>query len=127
VRGGQLTFGGAFAVLVVADLGRAMRFYGELLGATESYRFPPDGEAAYVSLQLADGSKLALGVDPSTAHRANTALELCIYASDCDAAVERLRAGGVTIVDEPADQPWGERMARVEDPDGNRISVLGRP
>jgi lactoylglutathione lyase len=127
VRGGQLTFGGAFPVLVVADLGRAMRFYGELLGATEIYRFPADGEPAYVSLQLADGSKLALGVDPSTVHRANTALELCIYASDCDAAVERLRDAGVTIVDEPADQPWGERMARVEDPDGNRISVLGRP
>jgi hypothetical protein len=34
-----------------------------------------------------------------------------IYADDCDAAIERLREAGVAVVDEPADQPWGERMA----------------
>ena len=30
----------------------------------------------------------------------------------------------MTIIDEPADQDWGERMARVADPDGNRVIVL---
>jgi lactoylglutathione lyase len=121
-----LTFGGAFPVLAVADLNRALRFYVELLGGVEIYRFPPEGEAGFVSLQLSDGSKIGLGADPSTAHRANSALELCVYASDGDAAADHLRAAGVTIVDEPADQPWGERLARVEDPDGNRITLLSR-
>jgi lactoylglutathione lyase len=120
------TFGGAFPVLVVADLGHALRFYVESLSGVEIYRFPPDGEAGFVSLQLSDGSKIGLGVDHSTAYRANAALELCVYASDCDAAVEHLRAAGVTLVDEPADQPWGERLARVDDPDGNRITLLSR-
>jgi lactoylglutathione lyase len=29
----------------------------------------------------------------------------------------------VTIVEEPADQPWGERVARVLDPDGNAVLI----
>ena len=46
-----------------------------------------------------------------------------MYADSCDEAVERLRAGGATVTEEPADQPWGERVARVLDPDGNEVIV----
>ena len=49
-----------------------------------------------------------------------------IYAEDCDAAIERLRAAGVAVVVEPADQPWGERMAHVLDPDGNEVMIGAR-
>jgi lactoylglutathione lyase len=38
-----------------------------------------------------------------------------------------LSATGVQVVQEPADQPWGERMAQVLDPDGNRVQVASRP
>jgi lactoylglutathione lyase len=27
------------------------------------------------------------------------------------------------VTEEPADQPWGERIARVLDPDGNEVIV----
>ncbi len=46
-----------------------------------------------------------------------------MYADSCDEAVERLRAAGATVTEEPADQPWGERVARVLDPDGNEVIV----
>ncbi len=36
---------------------------------------------------------------------------------------DRLRGAGVTIVEEPVDQPWGERVARVRDPDGNDVLI----
>ena len=52
---------------------------------------------------------------------------LWVYATDCDAAVERLRAAGSTIVAEPADQPWGERIGIVADPDGNTVMIGQRP
>jgi uncharacterized glyoxalase superfamily protein PhnB len=42
---------------------------------------------------------------------------------ECDALVDRLRAAGVRVTEEPADQPWGERVARVLDPDGNEVIV----
>jgi lactoylglutathione lyase len=51
---------------------------------------------------------------------------LWVYAEHCDAAVEHLRANGVRVLAEPADQPWGERMAEVADPDGNRVIVAAR-
>jgi lactoylglutathione lyase len=37
--------------------------------------------------------------------------------------VELLRAAGATVTQEPGDQPWGERVARVLDPDGNEVIV----
>ncbi|HET6212795.1 MAG TPA: VOC family protein [Micromonosporaceae bacterium] len=49
-----------------------------------------------------------------------------VYTDDCDAALGRLRSGGVPVVQEPADQPWGERMATVVDPDGNRVIIASR-
>jgi len=33
----------------------------------------------------------------------------------------------VDPVVEPAEQPWGERLAEVADPDGNRVIVASRP
>jgi lactoylglutathione lyase len=47
-----------------------------------------------------------------------------VYTDSCDVAIERLRAGGARITAEPADMPWGERMARALDPDGNEV-ILG--
>ena len=34
-----------------------------------------------------------------------------------------LRAAGVPVLAEPADQPWGDRMAYVEDPQGNPVML----
>jgi uncharacterized glyoxalase superfamily protein PhnB len=46
-----------------------------------------------------------------------------VYADDCDAAVDRLRAAGVSVLEPPEDQPWGERVAKVLDPDGNVVII----
>ena len=51
---------------------------------------------------------------------------LWVYVDDCDALVETSRAAGVTILAEPVDQPWGERVARVADPDGNVVIIGAR-
>ena len=109
----------AFPIVTVPDLPATVRFYRDLLGFRESYRFPDEGDAQFVTLRLG-GSELGLAA--GEAGRA-AAYALCVYADDCDAAVGRLRAAGTTIVEEPADQPWGERVARVLDPDGNLVNV----
>ena len=77
-------------------------------------------------------SRLGIGIDPKVLSGEDRATELdrpfdlWVYADDCDAAIERLRSGGVQIVEAPADQPWGERIARVQDPVGNRVIVAAR-
>ena len=112
-----------FPIITTPDLAAALSFYRDLLGATVSYEFPgPDGEPGYVGLELGT-AHLGIGRDPAATTGQSARFSLWVYADGCDAAVERLRAAGVQIVEEPTDQPWGERVARVLDPDGNLVIV----
>ncbi len=116
-----------FPIISTADVPRALGFYRDLLGGTVSYQFQgPDGEPAYVGIELAS-SHLGIGRQPpGTASLEAHSISLWVYADDCDAAIERLRGAGVPIVEEPTDQPWGERVARVRDPDGNEVIIGAR-
>ena len=113
-----------FPIIATTDLPRALRFYRELLGGTVAFEYPgPGGEPAYVGIDLGS-SHLGIGQDPaSPGPEVPKSISLWIYTDDCDAAVESLRQGGVTVTAEPADQPWGERMARVRDFDGNEVII----
>jgi lactoylglutathione lyase len=115
-----------FPMLASSDLDAALRFYRDLLGCRETYRFPPTGAPQYVGLELG-GAELGLGGGAATRDPdASEVFSLCVYTSSCDDSVAYLRAGGVRVVEEPADQPWGERMAVVADPDGNRVVLIQR-
>jgi lactoylglutathione lyase len=112
-----------FPILATRDLHGLLGFYRDLLGFTVTYEFPgPDGDPGYVGLEL-DPSHLGIGRDPELTDPPSARYTLWLYVDDCDATVARLRAAGVAIVEEPADQPWGERIARVLDPDGNAVIV----
>ena len=132
----QSEFQSAFPILYTEDMGRALRFYRDLLGFAETYRFPDDGEPVYLALRLAD-SRLGIGtfppgeesdpfhgrvVRPVAGHRSI----LCVYAGDIDAAIAELRAAGTPVLSGPTDTPWGERLAYVADPDDNLVLVLAR-
>ena len=114
-----------FPILTTPDLARSLGFYRDLLGADVTYRFPPDGEPRYVSLQIGR-STLGIGRQDQPGVLTNDRITLWLYADDCDAALDELRSGGVEVVQEPVDQPWGERMATVADPDGNRVVIASR-
>jgi lactoylglutathione lyase len=115
-----------FPILATPDLPRSLGFYRDLLGGEETYRFPPDGDPAYVSLRIGRTS-LGLGRQDQPGVLTNDRITLWVYADDCDVALDKLRAGGVQVVQESVDQPWGERMATVLDPDGNPVIVASRP
>ena len=103
----------------------ALGFYRELLGGRVTYEFPgPDGAPAYVGLNIGS-SHLGIGLSQSV-DAEQRRIGLWVYADDCDAAVETLRSAGVTITEEPVQQPWGERVARVLDPDGNEVIIGSR-
>ena len=119
----------SFPIVYVDDVARALGFYRDLLGFREAYRFPPEGEPGYVALEL-DAGRLGLSrADWPGPHGkpqrpvTGRPFELCLEAADVDALVDRLRAAGVPVLSEPADQPWGERVAFVEDPDGNPVHL----
>jgi lactoylglutathione lyase len=114
-----------FPILTTPDLERSLRFYRDLLGASVDYQFPPSGEPVYVGLELGR-SHLGIGRQDEPGDLANDRVTLWIYTDDCDAGLDRLRTAGIEILQEPVDQPWGERMATVADPDGNRIIIASR-
>jgi lactoylglutathione lyase len=117
-------------MLSVERLDLSLAFYAELLGGEQTYRFPADGEPVFVALRLGE-SELGIGQlgaspplhgqpqRPALGHR----IELCVYVEDVDVTVGRLRAAQVPILLEPTEQPWGERVAYVSDPDGNLVML----
>jgi lactoylglutathione lyase len=119
-----------FPMLSCGDLERSLAFYGGLLGGVENYRFPEQGEPAFVALTLGDASEIGLGgiaaeplhgrpQRPASGHR----IELCVYVDDVDEVFSRARAEGFEAVADPVDMPWGERIAWVADPDGNLVML----
>ncbi len=120
-------FTSAFPILSTPNLERALGFYRDLLDGKVSYRFPPEGDPAFVTIRIGS-SELGIGHDPAAREGpGGQRTAMWVDADDCDAAVDRLRAGGVPVLQEPEDQPWGERIARVHDPDGNEVIIGSRP
>ena len=118
-----------FPMLSAQDLEASLRFYRDLLGGVEAYRFPQD-DPVFVTLRFGD-SELGIGAlrggaplhgqpqRPATGHR----IELCLYIDDVDATVAAAHRQNAPIMLEPADQPWGERIAYIGDPDGNLVML----
>jgi lactoylglutathione lyase len=116
----------AFPIISTPDLTRALAFYSDLLGGTVVYRFPDDGDAQYVGMDLGS-SHIGIGVDPDLRADANPQrFSLWVYVGDRDAVVATLRAAATPILEEAVDQPWGEPVARVADPDGNVVIIGAR-
>jgi lactoylglutathione lyase len=110
-------------MLSAEDFTASVSFY-TALGGQESFRFP-ETDPVFVTLTFGD-SELGIGAmggapihgrpqRPASGHR----IELCLYVDDVDATV----AAADKVVVEPVDQPWGERIAYIEDPDGNLVML----
>ena len=46
-----------------------------------------------------------------------------LYVPDCDAVYVQAMAAGATSITEPADQFYGDRLARITDPHNNQWSI----
>ncbi|MFC7303451.1 VOC family protein [Streptomyces monticola] len=122
----------AFPLLRTTRVAATAGFY-ERLGFTRGHQHPAhpdDGEPEFVALRRG-GTELAVtrgvaaapGGGDERAGRSSP-LEMFVFVEDVDATVRRLRAdGGVRVLDGPVDMPWGERVAHVADPDGNRVAL----
>ncbi|MGH9249142.1 MAG: VOC family protein [Acidimicrobiales bacterium] len=122
----------AFPIIYSNDLQRALAFYRDALGFEQTLQFPAEGEPAFVSLELSDGTGVALAAARGSSlhglplRPGSHAFEMCVYTDDVDAAVSDLRGRGFEVLLEPVDQPWDERMAYVADPDGNAVMICER-
>lgn len=108
-------------VIFCADIAKSAAYYKDGLGLVRdradehhiAFRLPTKGDpqGAWLLLHPTTG-----GDNPP--HAIGT-----FVVDDVDAVIERMRAAGHTVTQEPADQPWGVREASVSDPDGYGLTL----
>ncbi|WP_324664812.1 VOC family protein [Haloarcula sediminis] len=117
----------AHVAICVADLDRALEFYGAL-GFEESHRFTLDGvENVYVGKPGSD-SALQLRYDPDRTtpvapSRADTD-HVAFTVDDVEATFQTaLDAGGAAVLEPTEIEPAGAYAAFVEDPEGYTLEL----
>jgi lactoylglutathione lyase len=119
--------GRAFPVVYATDAERTARFW-ERLGFRRFFQLPEDGTPGYIGLRR-ENAELAVVADEWPKDQYGLDLgdgprfEMFVYVADVDELVPQLRTEGVAIMREPADMPWGERVASIADPDGNPVAL----
>ena len=106
---------GAVTVLQVSDLGKSLKYYQEVLGFTEDFRFDAYAGVRHgeVVLHLCDHSFHERPVGGGT---------VCIFCDEVDAYYEGIRKNGAIVKMEPADRTYGMRDFTVLDLDGNHLN-----
>ncbi|MHA6793610.1 VOC family protein [Pseudonocardia bannensis] len=109
-------------IIITPDLERLFRFYSSLLGAAETARFPDDGPAFYIGLRVGE-SDLGLVADSQMDTAAVQRMLLSADVDDVDRLLGQVEALGGRVLGPPNDMPWGQRVAHVQDPDGNALNL----
>jgi catechol 2,3-dioxygenase-like lactoylglutathione lyase family enzyme len=104
-------------VVSVASLEKALPFYEGVLDLRRIQESP-----GIVGLSLARGIELILHERTPTPGEAGVAPTFRV--ANVDAAVKAALAAGATVADAPADQPWGERQAVLNDVDGHVVCIV---
>lgn len=119
-----------FPIINCSDILATRRFYQDVLGGRQAYQFPDEGDPVYLTLAIGDG-QIALGVGTNPAMYAETPLpasghpvEVCLYVPDLDATIAAARDAHAEVPVQPADTPWGERVAYLKDPEGTMLLVI---
>lgn len=117
--------------LMQKDCAGAIDFYKRAFGANERMRMPgPEGKIGHAEIQIGDSVIMMADEAPqmdayAVEHFGGSPISLLVYAPDCDTAYAQALAAGATGIREPADQPYGERMAGVRDPFGYKWWIGG--
>lgn len=103
--------------LVVHDVETMLKFLADAFAAEVLYEHRgPTGKIGHAELQIGD-SRLMVGQSRDGV-RATFSMQYC-YVLDVDAAYRRALAAGASSIEEPRDQPYGDRSAAVRDASGN--------
>jgi lactoylglutathione lyase len=118
----------ALVTIFSADIQRAAEFYGNVLGLTETYRFPKEGAPMHIEYSIGATTVAVSSPEGLTAHgmppaTAGHPFEIGIKTDNLDEAIAELRAAGVTILKEPTISEAGNKYAYIDDPDGTWISL----
>lgn len=111
--------------LIVSDAARALEFYQQAFGATETMRLNgPAGKIMHAEIRLGDSTIMLAdefpemqAVSPTTLK--GTAGSLMVYVADVDSRFQQAVAAGATIKRAVQDQFYGDRSGTLIDPFGH--------
>jgi len=115
--------------LIVAGAAEAIEFYKKAFGATEEARMPgPDGRLMHAAVRIGDSTVMLVDEMPEWGALGpkslkGTPVTIHLYVEDVDAVVERAVKAGAKVTMPVADQFWGDRYGKLEDPFGHHWSV----
>ena len=76
------------------------------------------------TLEIFDEAQAELIDGIEVGRRVSGPVRFALKVPDLDVAIERLLANGATLVHAPVVTPWGDRNARLQDPDGMQITLF---
>jgi PhnB protein len=110
--------------LLYNDGEAALDFLGRAFGFEETLRYSgSEGQVDHAEMKLGD-SQIYLG-SPGEGYQnprelGQATVHLYIEVDDVDALFERATAAGAEVVEEPADQEYGQRRCGLLDPEGHK-------
>ena len=118
-------YAGITPYLSVKGAADAIEFYKKAFGATEMMRLAnPDGTLGHAELKIGDALIMLADEYPDYGNLSpktlgGSAVRLHMYVEDVDAFFEKAIAAGAKVLIPVADQFYGDRSGRLEDPFGH--------
>jgi PhnB protein len=103
---------------------KAIAFYKQAFGAEEVARAmdPSGNKVWHAALRIGDSMIFVNDVFPDMGG-APSQSSIWLYVPDVDASFERATAAGATVQMPPGDMFWGDRMASLADPFGQKWTL----
>lgn len=123
-------YSSVMAYLTVKDAPGAIAWYTKALGAEELYRMTaPDGMVGHAELRIGDtvimlGEESVAWGNKSPNTLGGTPVKLGLFVDDVDAVIAAAVAAGAKLISPPADEFYGQRDGRIEDPFGH-VWIIG--
>lgn len=108
--------------LIVEDAAGFLEFLANAFGAIERTRMPM-GEGLIGHAEVEIGGAAVMLSDALPPDFPATSSQMHLYVEDVDTVYAQAVGAGATTVAEPADQFYGDRVARVNDPSGNQWAI----
>jgi PhnB protein len=115
--------------LICAGAADAIEFYKKAFGAVEEARLPaPGGKIMHAMIRIGDSAVMLVDEMPEWGALGPKSLKgspvtVHLYVENADATVERAVKAGAKVTMPLADQFWGDRYGKLEDPFGHHWSI----
>ena len=118
-------------VVEVDDYDEAVRFYRDVLGATEELRVHGDnGEKVTIldvgraTLELSNPEQVAMIDRVEVGSRVSPRMRVAFEVADAEAAAQALADAGADVIAAPTVTPWNSLNARLQGPAGLQLTLF---